>query len=120
MTTVRDALQCFVLLLAAAQLSEYSFVFISKCIEELERRGLDEEGMYRKPGQVQKASKLMKDALGQWLLLLLLLVVVVMLVCTVAQKRELCRTYPMSMSGKPPSFAVLLSSSSVNSCRSLY
>ena len=112
-------LNTLVLLLPAAQLSECSFSFISKCIEELERRGLEEEGMYRKPGQVQKASKLMKDALGRWLLLLLLFVVV-MLVCIVAQKRELCQTYPMTTSGKPPSFAVLSSSSSVNSCRSLY
>jgi hypothetical protein len=46
----------------ATQFSEASFIFIDKCIAELEQRGLREEGMYRKPGQVLKATKLMKDA----------------------------------------------------------
>ena len=57
----------------ATQFSEASFIFIDKCIAELEQRGLREEGMYRKPGQVLKATKLMKDAVGKLLLLLLLL-----------------------------------------------
>jgi len=39
------------------------FVFIQKCINAIEERGLEEEGLYRKPGVLSKANKLIKDAL---------------------------------------------------------
>ena len=47
------------------RLTDSAFTFITKCIDVIESNSLDEEGLYRKPGQVNKAMKLMKDAVGE-------------------------------------------------------
>jgi hypothetical protein len=44
-------------------LTEQGMRFVEKGIEIIELRGLDEEGLYRKPGILSKATKLVKDCL---------------------------------------------------------
>lgn len=39
------------------------FLFVKKCIEAIEERGLDEQGLYRRPGIISLANKLVKDAM---------------------------------------------------------
>ncbi|XP_065885496.1 rho GTPase-activating protein 10-like isoform X2 [Dysidea avara] len=46
---------------AVKMLSEVGYKFVCKCVWALEKRGLTEEGIYRKPGILSKATKLMKE-----------------------------------------------------------
>ena len=44
-------------------LDEIGFAFVRKCIEVLEKRGLEEEGLYRVSGVSTKINKLLKQGL---------------------------------------------------------
>jgi hypothetical protein len=41
-----------------AELSPIAYQFISKCIETIERRGINDEGLYRVAGVTSKVQKL--------------------------------------------------------------
>jgi Rho GTPase-activating protein 10 len=48
--------------LEAGKINAVGYKFIEKCINTIEERGLEEEGLYRRPGVLAKASKLFKES----------------------------------------------------------
>jgi Rho GTPase-activating protein 10 len=51
-------------IIAAGKINAVGYKFIEKCINTIEERGLEEEGLYRRPGVLAKASKLFKESGG--------------------------------------------------------
>ncbi|XP_019851473.1 PREDICTED: rho GTPase-activating protein 10-like isoform X2 [Amphimedon queenslandica] len=47
--------------LETGRINAVGYKFVEKCINTIEERGLEEEGLYRRPGVLAKANKLMKE-----------------------------------------------------------